>query len=210
MRALLALAIVAVLASSAFGQGASAFESWEGTHALLGMYGTGSPPIIATIRAGLPIDPVHGFQTLELEDNSLTGTPQAYVAWIKDLAPGALITVSLWRYDDTPDASPSCRLWGHWNDDVTDINGYAGSAGGNEDYGTGLGWDEVSWTWENPAGREAHLSLVVEVRTYSEPGDVVWIDAMTVTGPAGVVIVIPESGAPVESKTWSSIKALYR
>ncbi len=93
---------------------------------------------------------------------------------------------------------------------MTDINGYAGSAGGNDDYGPGLGWDEVSWTWENPVGREAHLSLVVEVRTYSEPGDVVWIDAMTVAGPEGVVIVIPESGSPVESKTWASIKALYR
>jgi len=210
MRALLAFAVLVLATSPALGQGTSAFESWEGTHTLLGSYGTGSPPIIATIRAGWPIDPYHGLQTLELQDNSPSGTPQAYVAWIKDLAPSAMVTVSLWRYDTTPEGSPSCRLWGHWNDDVNDINGYAGSAGGNEDYGLGLGWDEVSWTWVNPAGREAHLGLVVEVRTYTESGDVVWIDAMTVSGPAGVVIVIPESASPVESQTWSSIKALYR
>ena len=210
MRALLAFAVIVLATSPALGQGTSAFESWEGTHTLLGSYGTGSPPIIATIRAGTPIDPYHGLQCLELEDNSPTGTPQAFVAWIKDLAPGALVTVSLWRYDTTPGASPSCRLWGHWNDDVNDINGYAESAGGNEDYGLGLGWDEVSWTWENPVGRASHLSLVVEVRTYSEPGDVLLIDAMTVTGPPGVFIEIPESGSPVESQTWSSIKALYR
>ena len=210
MRTLLAFLILALVAAPAVVQATSSFESWEGTHTLLGMYGSGSPPIIATVRAGVPIDPHHGLQYLELEDNSPDGTPQAYVAWIKDLGPGDMITVSLWRYDDTPDASPNCRLWGHWNDDVNDINGYAGSAGGNEDYGLGLGWEEVSWSWVNPVGRESHLSLVVEVRTYSNPGDTVWIDAMTVTGPDGVFIVIPESGAPVESESWSAIKALYR
>jgi hypothetical protein len=210
MRLLLVLALTVLLASVAAGQRVSAFEGWEGSNTLLGSYGSGEPPVIATIRAGLPVAPYEGAQCLELEDNSPSGTPQAYVAWIKNLSEGDMVTVSLWRYDDTPDASPSCRIWGHWNDDLEDVSGYAGSAGGNDDYGMGTGWEEVSWTWTNPVGSDAHVGLVVEVRTYSNPGDTVWIDAMTVEGPEGVTIITPESGSPVTAETWSAIKALYR
>jgi len=210
MRALLAIAVVLLVSGSCLGQRYDVFESWEGAATLLGTYGTGSPPIIATIRSGTPIDPVHGTQYLELEDNSPTGTPQAYVAWVKNLAPGDEVYVSLWRYDDTPDVPPSCRLWAHWNDDLGDINGYSGSAGGNEDYGLGTGWEEVSWTWTNPLGRESHLSLVVEVRTYSDPGDIVWIDNMMVAAPEGADVDTPTSASPVEDSTWSAIKELFR
>ena len=59
------------------------------------------------------------------------------------------------------------------------MNGYAGSAGGNDAYGDGLGWDFASWTW-TIAG---HTGLVVEIRTYSNPGHTVWIDDLTVTAP---------------------------
>ena len=207
MRTLLMLVVVAVLASAT--QAETVFESWEGTHTVLGMYGTGDPPIIAEPVLGTPIDPYHGAQMLQLVDNSPTETPQAYLAWIRNLAETDTVTVTLHRYDITPGAAPSCRLWGHWNDDPQDINGYYGSAGGNEDYGPGTGWDEVSWSWIVPPGNLS-MGLVVEIRTYSEPGDVVWVDAMTVTAPEGAWILTPESGAPVECVSWTAIKALYR
>ena len=207
MRTLLMLVVVVVLAS--FAQAETVFESWEGSHSVLGMYGTGDPPIIAEPVLGLPIDPAHGAQMLQLTDNSPTGTPQAYVAWIRNLAETDTVTVTLHRYDITPGTAPSCRLWGHWNDDPQDINGYYGSAGGNEDYGPGTGWDEVSWQWVVPPGNLS-MGLVVEIRTYSEPGDVVWVDAMTVAAPDGAWILTPESGSPVECASWAAIKALYR
>ena len=207
MRTLLMLVAVVVLASVA--QAETVFESWEVMHSVLGMYGTGDPPIIAEPVLGIPIDPQHGAQMLQLVDNSPTGTPQAYVAWIRNVADGDTIDVTLHRYDMTPGTAPSCRLWGHWNDDPSDINGYYASAGGNEDYGPGTGWDEVSWSWVVPPGNY-NLSLVVEVRTYSAIGDTVFIDAMSVTAPSGASIMIPESGAPVESASWAAIKALYR
>ncbi len=210
MRTLLLVVFVCFVASSAMGQNVSVSESWEGEQTVLGTYGTGEPPINAAIRSDLAIGAINGTQVLELEDNSPSGTPQAYVAWIKNLMPGAMVSVSLWRYDDTPDASPSCRLWGHWNDNLTDINGYSGSAGGNDDYGQGQGWDYVTHLWTNPLGDDAHLSLVVEIRTYSDPGDTVWIDGMEVTGPVGVTIVTPNANTPVDAGTWSHLKALYR
>lgn len=207
MRALLVIALVALVASAASGRSISAFDSWEGTYTVLGMYGTGEPPIIEEIAIGAPPEPVHGAQTLKLTDNSPTGTPQVYVAWVKNLSAGDTVSVSLWRYDTTPDAAPSCRLWGHWNDDPNDINGYSGSAGGQDDYGPGTGWDQMYWEWT----ADLYSGLVVEVRTYSSAGDVVWVDAMTVNvyGDGDEEIITPET-TPVESRTWSSVKALFR
>ena len=106
MRTLLMLAAVAIFALGA--QAETVFESWEGSHTVLGMYGAGDPPIIASIRSGAPIDPVHGSQVLQLVDNSPTGTPQAFVAWVRNIAYGDTVTVSLHRYDVTPATAPSC------------------------------------------------------------------------------------------------------
>jgi hypothetical protein len=204
MRPLLILALVFLAAS--FAHADMMMCGWEGGVPVLGMYGTGSPPILASFSQ--PPDPYHGgLQSLRLEDNSPSGTPQAYVAWIKGLSDGDIVEVGVWRYDMTPGASPSCRIWGHWNDDPNDINGYNGSAGGNEDYGPGTGWDYTQWSWTVVDG---HTGLVVEIRTYSSPGDVVWCDDMVVVGPEGSTIIVPEGVTPVRSASWSAIKALFR
>jgi hypothetical protein len=207
VRAMLVIATAALIAPVALAE--TAFESWEGSHTVLGMYGTGSPPILAQAIDDTVCVPVHGEQVLRLIDNSPTGTPQAYVAWIRNLAQDDTVTVTLHRYDVTPDGAPSCRLWAHWNDDPSDIDGFYMSAGGNEDYGPGTGWDEVSWSWVVPPSNY-NLGLVIEVRTYSSIDDTVCIDAMTVTAPDGAWITVPESGSPVESASWAAIKALYR
>lgn len=172
---------------------------WEGTDTILSSYGD----IIATIDT----DPIHGgSQSLKLEDNQASGTPQAYIAWITGLSDGDMVTASFWRYDMTPSAAPSCRIWGHWNDDPGDIEGYAGSAGGQSEYGPGTGWDLAEYTWEVIEG---HTGLVVEARTYSEPGDIVWIDDMTVTAPDGCTIVVPSDAQALSADTWAAIKATF-
>ncbi len=172
---------------------------WEGTETILGMYPADC--LIATIDT----DPVHtGSQSLRLERLS-TVTPQGYVAWIVGLQDGDEVTASFWRYDITPTDPPSCRIWAHWNDYPGDVMGHSGSAGGNEDYGPGLGWDETSWTWTVSGG---HTGIVIEARLYSNPGDIVWIDDMTVVAPDGATIYVPGT-VSFENGTWADIKAAF-
>jgi hypothetical protein len=196
-------AIFLAVLSTALAMAGSATFGWETDDTVLGLYGSGEPPIVATLVA----DPVHsGAQSLSLEDNSPDGTPQAYVAWILGLSDGDEVTASFWRYDVTPGSTPpSCRIWAHWNDDPEDVYGYNGSAGGNNDYGPGTGWDLVEHTWTVEAG---HTGLVVEVRTYSEPGDTVFIDDMTITAPDGTTIWTPETYLSLQGTTWAGIKSL--
>lgn len=171
---------------------------WEGTATILSMYPEDC--VVATLES----DPVHGgSQSLQLERLS-ESTPQAYVAWITDLADGDEVTASFWRYDVTPAAPPSCRIWAHWNDS-DDIDGYNGSAGGNSEYGPGTGWDETSHSW---TVAEGHTGLVIEARVYSNPGDIVWVDDMTITAPSAATIIFP-GDLSLTNATWGTIKALF-
>jgi hypothetical protein len=142
---------------------------------------------------------------MELEDNSPTGTPQAYIAWIVGLTDGDEVTASFWRYDTTPGGAPSCRIWAHWNDDPSDVMGHDGSASGNNDYGPGTGWDETEYTWTVADG---HTGLVIECRTYSGPGDIVWIDDLTVTAPETATIYTPDNYTSITPTTWGAIKTM--
>lgn len=172
---------------------------WEGTETILGMYPVDG--LIATIDT----DPVHtGSQALCLE-RVADETAKAYVAWIVGLNDGDVVTGSFFRYDVTPVIAPSCRIWGHWNDDPGDINVYSGTADGQDDYGPGTGWDEATYTWTVEAG---HTGLVVEARIYSNPGDIVWIDDMTIIAPDGATIHTPGNVA-FENSTWADIKAAF-
>jgi hypothetical protein len=179
---------------------------WEDLTTVLGLYGIGVPPIIAT-NVGAP-DPVYGgLRSLRLEDNSASGTPQAYIAWVRNLQDGDCVKASFWRYDVSPGIAPSCRIWAHWND-TDSCTGYSGSAGGNDDYGPGIGWDNAFWSWTVSGG---HTGIIIECRTYSNPGDVVWIDDLVVRAPCDAVIIFPDAGpSAVESTTWGRLKAMYR
>jgi hypothetical protein len=184
----LTLLVLAALPASA----ATVTYSWEDGGTVLGLFGSGDPPIIAT-NVGTNNPVWDQDRSLRLEDNSPSGTPQAYVAWIKGLQDGDQVDASIWRYDEAVGEPPSTRIWGHWNDDPDDVYGFNGSAGGNDDYGPESGWDMVSWSWTVGSG---HTGLVVEMRTYSEPGDTVWVDLLEVTAPDHATIVVaPEPGS---------------
>ena len=181
---------------------------WEDGGTVLGMFGTGDPPLHAT-NVMAP-DPVHwGNASLRLEDNSPSETPQAYLAFVWNLQPGDYVMAGFWRYDDSPDAAPSCRIWGHWNDSLPgDPEASDGSAGGNSEYGTGEGWDYTFHDWQVPA---EHTGLVIEVRVYTNAGDTVWIDDVEVLAPDHAWIKFP-GNAPidVENRAWGEVKSLFR
>ncbi len=193
------LALVPILLLASVSSSDTATYGWEGTGDVLSTYGD----LIYEIST----DEVHaGSHSLYIEENASSGTSQAYVAWIQGLQDGDEVTASFWRYDVTPGASPSIRIWGHWNDDPNDVDGYDGSAGGNTDYGPGTGWDETSHTW---TVEEGHTGLVVEARIYTAPGDAGYIDDLTVTAPAGCTIITPDDYTAIQSSTWGDIKASF-
>jgi hypothetical protein len=179
---------------------------WEDFSTVFGMYGDGTPPIIAT-NVGAP-DPVYsGLRSLRLEDASPSGTPQAYLAWVQNLQDGDYVLAGFQRYDVTPGAAPSCRIWAHWND-TDSCGGYNGSASGNPDYGPGTGWDNVGWCWTVSGG---HTGLIIECRIYSSAGDVVWIDDLLLCIPSHATVQLPNAEpTAVEPTTWGRLKAFYR
>jgi hypothetical protein len=198
MKNMIVVVLLVAVTQFAFADNTETY-GWEGTRTVLGNYGD--------IICSIDTDPVHGgSQSLKLVDDAASGTPQAYVAWIVGLSDGNQVTVSFWRYDTTPAAAPSCRIWGGWNNDPGDINSYGGSAGGLTDYGPGTGWDKVEYTWTIEGG---HPGLVIQVRTYSSAGDTVWIDDMTITAPGSAEIRTPAYTMALTPHTWASIKATF-
>jgi hypothetical protein len=176
---------------------------WEDGGTVLGM----SPA--ASIVATNVTTTVHGGEhSLQLVRTS-TATPQAYVAWIRGLQDGDVIDASFWRYDVTPAVSPSCRIWGHWNDNPNDVMGTNGSAGGTDDYGPGTGWDMTTKTWTVTGG---HTGLIIEVRVYgTEVGaNTVWVDDLTVTVPSHATVTTPTPEPATLSLLGLGFAALLR
>lgn len=203
--AILAIA-VPVLAQQTMSYG------WEnGVDTVLGLYGTpaveGEAPIFATIN---DVQVNNGMYSLQLIDNA-TNTPQAFVAAVYGLQEGDEVTGMIYRFDDTPDGAPSCRIWGHWNNSLgtedEDITAYDGSASGNSSYGEDIGWGPMEYTWVVPAEK---TGLIIEVRTYSNAGDTVWVDDLTVTAPDGATIRFADGEVVgVSNQSLSAVKALF-
>lgn len=150
---------------------------WEdGVGTVCGSYGNLGLAEVVT-------DPVYsGDYSLHLVEEPLGGTPQAFLAFITGLQDGDIIDASFFRYDITPGGSPSMRIWGHYALS-TDIDSYMGSAGGNDDYGLGEGWDQAAWQWVFDSDGGTRDALVIEVRLYSPtdgPGDQFWVDDLYV------------------------------
>ena len=176
---------------------------WDGTSdTVLYVYGNG----IATIAS----DTVYsGTQSLRFEEDPLSGTPQACVAWIRDLVDGDEVTASFWVYDSTPEGdNPKGRIWGHWNDHVNpdSVEAHNGSAGGNSAYST-EGWSQLEQTWTVVDG---HTGLVIEGRIYSGPdANVLWFDDLSITAPDNATFVLPSTETSLERNTWGAIKTSF-
>ncbi len=180
---------------------------WEdGVGTILGSYGNlGSATNVATT--------VHtGSRALELVESPEGGTPQGYVARICGLTDGDVVTASFWGYDLTPGASPSLRIWGHYDDNCTNV-AYAGSASGSTTYTDGSGWSQVSYTWVFDSSLGTRSSLTVEARLYSSTGgggDTFYVDDVEVSAPAGAVVELPGGTSATDETSWGGVKALFR
>ncbi len=165
---------------------------WEdGTSTILGMYPA------AAVTATNAVDQHHdgGARSLKLLRNSAT-TAEAFVAWVTGLTDGDVVTASFWRYDTTPGAGPSCRIWGSYTYGGG-INRYAGGAGGNESYGSETGWDQTSYTWTFDSDGGTRDGLRIEARVYSASGAIVWVDDISVTASAGTIYLPNDPLPPV-------------
>ncbi|MAR90045.1 MAG: VPLPA-CTERM sorting domain-containing protein [Pseudomonadota bacterium] len=150
-----------------------------------------------------------GNRALLIEDLSdqNTGTPQGYVAWVTGLADGDTVTAGFWAYDVSAGAAPSARIWGHYTTDDTDIESYAGSAGGNSTFSDGSGWSYLEYTWTFDSNGGERDGLVVESRFYDggdAPTGAILIDDLSVTSSAGMIT----SPVPLPAAAWLFITGL--
>ena len=143
--------------------------SWEDGGTILGSYGNLSNE--ANVGETDGVTPYDGDYMLTVSESPNDGTPQAFIAWVTDISEGDQITACFYGYDNTASACPSMRVWGSWTQN-DDINAYAGSADGNEDYTDGSGWGQVCHTFSTSQENwEAGEALVVQARLYSCSSD---------------------------------------
>ena len=139
--------------------------SWEDGGTILGSYGNLAN--VENVGETDGVVPYDGNYMLTVSESPIDGTPQAFIAWVTDISEGDQITACFYGYDTTAGSSPSMRVWGSWtaNDD---INSYAGSADGNEEYTDGSGCDQVCHTFSTTQENwESGEALVVQARLYS-------------------------------------------
>ena len=139
--------------------------SWEDGGTVLGSYGNLANVLNVGETNG--VTPYDGDYMLTVSEDPVDGTPQAFIAWVTDISAGDEIEACFYGYDTTAGSSPSMRVWGSWSSN-DDINSYAGSADGNEEYTDGSGWDQVCHTFSTSQSNwEEGEALVVQARLYS-------------------------------------------
>ena len=175
--------------------------SWEDGGTILGSYGNLAN--VANVGSTNGIDPHDGDYMLTVSEDPIDGTPQAFIAWVTDISAGDAITACFYGYDDTAGSSPSMRVWGSWSAN-NDINSYAGSADGNEDYTAGTGWDQVCHTFSTSQENwEEGEALIVQARLYSSSSATApvqyFIDSVEITTTSTTATInFPGAQDPVE------------
>ena len=173
--------------------------SWEDYGTILGQRGNVSNAINVTsgYDSNWPgvVTPRTGNRMLQLTENPVGGTPQAYIGWVTNLVDGDEVTASFYAWDSTDGASPSMRVYGHYTSS-TNIYDYHGSAGGMTGYTTGTGeWSLATYTWTFDSSGGTRDALIIEARLYSgASGDTFWVDDEQIISPdtATVIFPIPE------------------
>lgn len=154
--------------------------SWEDGGTILGTYG-GTVLNAENISSTDGVDPYNGDHMLKVTTGADDATEQVFIGWVTNLSNGDEITACFYGYDETPGAKPSFRIWGSWSDN-NDINAYAGSASGNEEYTAGTGWDQVCHTWSTltSGNWDEGEALVIQARMYSDESVEYFIDLISV------------------------------
>lgn len=137
---------------------------WEDGGTILGSYGNlGWAANVADPLGG-------GGSVLEIHEDPVDGTPQAFVAWITGLTDGDIVHGSFMGLGHNDLGTSSVRLWGHYTDTGGTIDDYAGSASGNSSY-SGATWTmlEYDWTFDSDGGDRD--GLVMEARIYTSGSD---------------------------------------
>lgn len=161
-----ALGVVAVAAIGSVATAGAFMEEtygWDNGGTILGSYGNIGSAVVVN-------DPMGGDDSvLQLTEDPVGGTPQAYVCWITGLSDGDTIDVSFFGLGHDDLGTSSVRIWAHYSTS-DDITAYKGSAGGNSAY-SGAEWTELghSWTFDSNAGDRS--ALVIEARIYTTGSD---------------------------------------
>ena len=87
--------------------------SWEDGGTILGSYGNILESATANVGETNGITPYDGDFMLTVSESPIDGTPIAYIAWVTDLSEGDEIQACFYGYDNTPNTSPSMRIWEH-------------------------------------------------------------------------------------------------
>jgi MYXO-CTERM domain-containing protein len=136
---------------------------WSDGGTILGSYGNVGDAVVVN-------DPLGGSDNvLQITEDPIGGTPQAFVCWITGLSDGDVIDASFFGYGHNDTGDSSVRIWAHYTTG-DDINAYKGSAGGNSAY-SGAEWTELgnNWTFDSNSGDRS--ALVIEARIYTTSGD---------------------------------------
>ena len=156
--------IICLFGALAFTQQTTSYSWEDGTGTILGSYGNLSNP--ANVETTSGVSPFDGSRMLTVSESPIDGTPQAWIGWVTDISAGDDITACFYGYDTTASAAPSMRIWGSWSAN-DDINSYAGSADGNEEYTAGTGWDQVCHTFSTSQENwEEGEALLIQARLY--------------------------------------------
>ncbi|UAA38608.1 ExeM/NucH family extracellular endonuclease [Paraneptunicella aestuarii] len=192
--------IAAAVLAATQAQAVTANFGWEDGSTVLGQYGADHIQHSNSMQQAYT-----GSYSLLVEDVDPidNGTPQSFVAWVNGLTDGDTVTVSMWVHDDAADR-PAGRIWGHYTNDASNIDSYAGSAGGNSTYTDGSGWQQISYTWTFDSSSNTRDGLVVEFRVYDSADFTtgsLYVDDIEITSSAGS-ITLP-SGEVITGDTGS-------
>ena len=142
----------------------SSCYDWGDGGTILGSYGD-------NVTFENVIDPLGGDgYALKVTEDPLSGTPQAFVAWVTGLTDGDVVSVDMLGLGDGV-ATSKMRLWGHYTSVGGDINAFAGSASGPSNYSeSATEWTLLThdWTFDSDSG--VRDGLVIEARIYSYAG----------------------------------------
>jgi len=188
-----------VMTSVAAASQSMTFDWEDGVSTALGTYGNANLEN-STEQAN------QGMHSLKFTESPISSTPQAFIWWVTGLTDGDVIDASFYVYDATFDTYASGRIWASYTSDPNDVNSYAGSAGGNNTYSSGTGWEQLahSWTFDSDGGTRD--GFVVQARIYSDTSDsIIFVDTAAITISSDVAIIYNAAGdVPVEMVSFAA------